>query len=258
MQRFPFGAPLLTLRQEPLSDARVFVLGVYASAVHARWLNPDGSTRVAALAVASEPYIFWRGEGQEEIIGSIPVPPEAGRLVPPGTGMNGPSGAALDEFYLKPLGLTRQNAWLCDLLPQSRMNPGQEEAVRGRYTPVAEALNLPIASVPPVPSRFATETRIEEIVDEFITSGADTLITLGDVPLREFVAPLQLCEKTSIASFGTQPGQYGQRHAFSLCGRRFHLLPVVHPRQAARLGAHSPELADAHARWVQEVRANAS
>lgn len=257
MLRFPFGAPLLTLRQQPLNGTEVFVLGVYASAVHARWVNPDSSTRIAALAVASEPYIFWRGEEQEEIIRSIAIPAEAGRLVPPSSGMNGPSGVALDQLYLEPLGLSRRNAWLCDLLPESRMNRAQEQAIRGRYNPIAQALDLPAATVPRVPSRFATATRIEEIIQEFISSGADTLITLGDVPLKQFVAPLRLCEKTSVASFGIQPGAYGQRHAFSLRGRRFHLLPLVHPRQAARLGAHSPELAHTHAEWVRGLRAGA-
>ena len=258
MHKFPFGSPLRTLKQAPLKDARVFVLGVYASAVHAKWLNPDGSTRVAALAVASEPHIFWRGEGEAEIIASIDVPPEAGRLASPGARMNGPSGLALDQLYLEPLGLTRSNAWLSDLLPQSRMNPGQAAAVRERYTPVAKDLGLPPASVPPVPMRFAMETRVEEIVEEFISSGAETLITLGDVPLKEFVGILRFCEKTSIAAFGTRPGEYGQRHPFSLRGRRFELLPLVHPRQAARLGAHSPELAVAHENWVTDVRSLAS
>jgi hypothetical protein len=83
MQRFPFGSPLRILTQAPLKDPRVFVLGVYASAVRARWLNPDGSTRAVALAVASEPHIFWRGEGEAEILASIQVPAEADRLVPP-------------------------------------------------------------------------------------------------------------------------------------------------------------------------------
>jgi len=75
---------LLTLTQAPLKNPRVFVLGVYASAVCERWLNPHGSTRVVALAVASEPHIFCRGEGKAEIIASIQVPAEADRLVPPG------------------------------------------------------------------------------------------------------------------------------------------------------------------------------
>ena len=67
-----------------MKDPRVFVLGVYASAVHAWWLNLDGSTRVVALAAASEPHIFWGGEGETEIIASIQVPAEADHLVLPG------------------------------------------------------------------------------------------------------------------------------------------------------------------------------
>jgi len=250
MHRFPFGSPLLTLKQVPLKNAKVFVLGVYASAVHARWLNPDGSTRVTALAVASEPYMFWRGENEEELIASIHVPTEAGRLVQPSAGMNGPSGAALDRLYLEPLGLTRDDAWLCDLLPQSRMNASQAKAVRERYTPLAEKLGLPAATIPPVPHRFADKNRVEEIVEEFLSSGAETLITLGDVPLREFVAPLGLFNSPSIMGFGTKPGEYGRRHHFTLREKQFDLLPLVHPRQAARLGAHSPRLASVHERWA--------
>ncbi len=250
---FPFGSPLLTVEQQPLADAQIFVLGVYSSAVHARWLNPDGTNRITALAVASEPTIFWRGEDAdaEAIIGSIVLPPEAGRLVAPSAGMNGPSGTALDKLYLAPLGVTRQQAWLCDLLPQSRMNDGQAEAVRERYTPIAQALGLPAATVRRVPKRFAGPERVEAIAREFLASGARTLVTLGDVPLREFVAPLQLCEKTSSASFGTGASQYGQHHACALRGHRFDLLPLVHPRQAAGLGWHSPQLAAAHDGWAR-------
>jgi len=43
MHRFPFGLPLLYLKQVPLIDAKVFVLGKYAGEVHACWLNLDGS-----------------------------------------------------------------------------------------------------------------------------------------------------------------------------------------------------------------------
>lgn len=253
MHQFPFGSALQTLIQAPLKNAHVFILGVYASAVHARWLNADGSTRVAALAIASEPCIFWRGEGEAEIIKSINVPPAAGCLVVPNAGMNGPSGNALDQLYLEPLGLTRADAWLCDLLPQSRMNDGQAAAVQNRYTPVAKALGLPEATVPPVPKRFADIARAQEIAEEFLASGAETLITLGDVPLKEFVGPLGLSEKTSIAAFGTAPGAYGRLHPFSLRGKLFNLLPLVHPRQAGRLGAHNPMLALAHEEWRHAV-----
>jgi hypothetical protein len=255
MYCFPFGSPLRTLRQDPIASPAVFVLGVYASAVHARWLNLDGTTRVAALAVASEPEIFWRGEGAERIIGAIPVPPAAGRLVMPAGRMNGPSGVALDRLYLTPLGLDRERAWLCDLLPESRLNPNQLAAVAERYAPLAARLGLPVASVPPAPSRFASRDRAEEIAQEFLASGARTLITLGDAPLREFVHALGLSEHASLAAFGVSPEEYGQRHAFKVDGRAFDLLPLAHPRQAARLGAHSQLFASLHERWVERLAA---
>lgn len=139
-----------------------------------------------------------------------------------------------------------------------RMNSRQAAAVRERYAPLAEKLGLPVASVPPVPNRFAGETRVEEILEEFLSSGAETLITLGDIPLKEFVAELRLSDRASIASFGIKLNEYGQRHTFSLRGRRFELLPLVHPRQAAGLGAHNLDLAIAHANWVSQNRAHAS
>lgn len=63
---FPFGQQVKKLIQEDRSPKSVFVLGVYASAVHARWIAPDGKTTVVtALAVASErPIPLLLGEAQ--------------------------------------------------------------------------------------------------------------------------------------------------------------------------------------------------
>ena len=60
--QFPFGEPLRILRQQDRTPKKVFVLGVYASAVHAIWYSPEGKILCKALAVASEPEIFWNGE----------------------------------------------------------------------------------------------------------------------------------------------------------------------------------------------------
>lgn len=104
----------------------LFVLGVYASAVHARWVDDNGSLIVNALAVASEPEIFWRGDGAAEIISRVTVPHGAGRLVPASRMLNGPSGVTLDDAFLSPLlrpqGVGREETWLCHLLPESRSN----------------------------------------------------------------------------------------------------------------------------------------
>lgn len=88
---YPFGSKLSPVVQVDRSLKRVFVLGVYASAVHAKWIGPDGRQLVQALAVASEPVIFWDGSGADKIIDAIPVPEAAGHLEPADAKFNGPS-----------------------------------------------------------------------------------------------------------------------------------------------------------------------
>jgi hypothetical protein len=77
---FPFGQHVETLTQQGRGPKSVFVLGVYASAVHARWFGPDKRMKVRALAVASEPRIFWRGDEAEaaSIISRIELPAGVG------------------------------------------------------------------------------------------------------------------------------------------------------------------------------------
>ena len=89
---FPFGETVRPLVQQDRSPKKVFVLGVYASAVHARW-RKDDKIVCQALAVASEPRIFWDGNPQEaaDIIGRIGIPEQMGTLEPAGTHLNGPS-----------------------------------------------------------------------------------------------------------------------------------------------------------------------
>lgn len=73
---FPFGEPILPLVQPDRTTKRVFVLGVYASAVHARWIGEDGRQKIGAVAVASEPEIFWRGDQDvaRQIVSAIRQP----------------------------------------------------------------------------------------------------------------------------------------------------------------------------------------
>jgi len=145
---FPFGQPVKSLSQKDQSPKRVFVLGVYASAVHGRWIGVDGKNIVRALAVASEPYIFWRGDGAEKIINKINIPAELGKLEPAEASLNGPSGIALDDLFLKPLGLTRDDAWLCDLVPYSCVNPAQLKAIKRAYESPMTIHSLPVPNVP--------------------------------------------------------------------------------------------------------------
>jgi hypothetical protein len=145
---FPFGSILTPVVQTDRSPKKVFVLGVYASAVHAKWFDAQGTLLVRALAVASEPEIFWHGENAESIIANINVPEDCGHLLPAESRFNGPSGQALDNFYLQPLGLTRADAWLCDLLPETRLNQKQQDAVKRAYQPLVDSGRLPKVTVP--------------------------------------------------------------------------------------------------------------
>ena len=181
---FPFGQPIRRVVETDRSAKRVFVLGVYASAVHARWIGPEGKEVVRSLGVASEPYIFWRGEGTDEIVSRIEIPAKAGRLVSAGGNLNGPSGRSLDEDFLEPLGMGRDQAWLCDLVPHSCMNDGQAGAIEKRYAPVARCLGLPEADWATVPKKLADEARCRKIAEELRESKAEVLVTLGDLPLK--------------------------------------------------------------------------
>jgi len=94
---FPFGQTVRRVTQTPDGTSkRVFVLGIYSSAVHARWKGPDGLIKVTALAVENEPHMFWEGGN---ILGLIPtIDKRLGQLEYADT--NGSSGRALDDSYL--------------------------------------------------------------------------------------------------------------------------------------------------------------
>ncbi|HEU5002355.1 MAG TPA: hypothetical protein VFW71_06195 [Actinomycetota bacterium] len=243
---FPFGQPVRRVEQADRSPKRAFVLGVYASAVHARWTR-EGRQLVSALAVASEPTMFWQGDRAEAeaVIASVDVPPGCGSLESAGDRFNGPSGRALDDRYLTPLGLRRPDVWLCDLLPEARANPGQRAAVE-RVFPL---LGLPLPTLCPVPAagRFADDERRGEILEEFLTSQAEVLVTLGDIPLREFVHH-HTGEAPTLAEHARNG--YGVPRTISLGGQKCQLVALAHPRQAARLGSSSSKWGALHETWV--------
>jgi hypothetical protein len=249
-ERFPFGQPLKTLVQTDRTRKRLFVLGVYASAVHARWLDPEGREVVKALAVASEPYIFWRGEGAKDIIRQVRIPKELGSLQPADRQFNGPSGIALDESFLKPLGLDRSNAWLCDLVPHSCLNPSQMNAIRRAYDEHMIAYRLPQATVGGVPSVLADDDRRRAILKEVEESRATILMLLGDQPIRWFLSFFH--PRRRLASFGVDPESYGQLHSVQIGRREIAVLLLAHPRQVAKLGHSDEKWYRLHKAWIED------
>jgi len=251
---FPFGEKVKPVEQVDRSPKKVFVLGVYASAVHARWLGTDGKVCVSALAVASEPEIFWRGDGAKSIVDGIPIPAPFGKLVPAAAQLNGPSGRSLDDEYLAPLGFDRSDVWLSDIYPYSRMNTGQRAAIEREYLPYLGEYDIPVPTLQPAPTSGPGEERREEIWDEYVQSQAEVLILLGDKPIEWFFSHLEP-QYQKLSDFGKEAKTYGQLHLFRIRGRQIGVLPLVHPRQASRLGASSAEWAELHQTWKTDVAA---
>jgi uracil-DNA glycosylase len=246
--KFPFGEEVRKVEQQDRTPKQVFILGVYASAVHAQWLDKDGRTVVKALAVASEPYIFWRGEGAGEIIEKIKIPPELGKLDPAAKQFNGPSGIALDELIIKPLGMTREDTWLCDLVPHSCMNPAQKKTIEKNYLPLVDKYGLPLPTVPPVPSKLTDQARREEILNEIEESQAEVLVLLGDKPIQWFLKYYVDTWKR-LSDFP----EYGQLYPIEINGRSLEILPLAHPRQIAKLGRSSQKWYDLHQAWLDQT-----
>ena len=249
IRTYPFGQPVQEVVQTDRTPKKVFVLGVYASAVHARWINKIEKIVVNALAVASEPYIFWRGEDADSIIQQIALPKELGRLVPAKQEFNGPSGIALDNLILTPLGLERNQAWLCDLVPHSCGNPSQGKAIEREYLPIAHKYNLAKHSVPPVPNRLTDEHRRKAILDEIIESEARALILLGDKPIQWFLSYFDK-HWNKLSDFGREDQSYGQLHNTYISGKKIGVLPLAHPRQIAKLGLSIAAWYESHKQWI--------
>jgi len=245
---FPFGRPVQTLKQTDCSPKDVFILGVYASAVHAKWLDPQGKIVVRALAIASEPYIFWRGENAEQHFPSIPK--DVGTLVEPDKQFNGPSGIALDELIIEPMGYRRQDCWLCDLVPHSCVNPSQQKAIVRKYNPMMAKYGLPKPSVPPVPTELTNQKRRDEIYEALVQSKATKLVTLGDKPIQWFTKYYDM-RWERLSDFLKDGKRYGEPVKSIIGDLAVELIPLAHPRQIAMLGQSSAIWGKRHDEWLQ-------
>jgi hypothetical protein len=253
VHRFPFGRPLEnTPPQKAAASARkakAFVVGVYASAVHARWIGPDGKEACKALAVSSEPCSFWDGTGADAIIADIQktVSSDMGRLEVPARQFNGSSGTTLLEMYLGPLGLTPAECWITDLHDRYFLSPGNEKAV-ARYEKLREEVRstVPPAVLPQRPVRVVpTQERLTRLRGELRESGARLIITLGNEPIRPLLG--NRARKLSLDG-------YGVPDELEMFGQRVRVLKLCHPRQAGGLGTSSESWAGAHASWAKRAR----
>lgn len=251
---FPFGEMVHPLVQQDRTPKQVFILGVYASAVHAKWRR--GTDVICqALAVASEPRIFWDGDPEEAkaIIDQIRMPTELGTLEPAGRQLNGPSAKVLDEHILAPLGFTRRDAWLCDCLPETRLNPSQVKVIEERYNPLIERYGLNTVTIPRRPSAFCDEIRAEEITAELMESEASLLVLLGDIPIGQYLKRVADVPYSTLQEYCDFYG-YGNGSPVEIHGKAIMVLPLAHPRQIGALGAHSELWHNAHRDWEKSLR----
>ena len=246
---YPFGDIVKRLVQQDRTPKQVFVLGVYASAVHARWKRGN-EIICQALAVASEPRIFWDGNPEEakEIINKIHIPDELGTLEPAGSHLNGPSAKVLDEHILAPLGYTRKEAWLCDLLPETRLNASQVRVLKTKYDPKIKQYGLNHVTIPKRPTVFCDLNRSKEILAELSESKANLLLLLGDIPIQQFLNRIAKVNYTSLQEYVDIYG-YGNPSKAIINGIDMNVLPIAHPRQIGALGAHSEKWFQCHWEW---------
>jgi hypothetical protein len=166
--------------------------------------------------------------------------------------MNGPSGRALDEHFLEPLGFGRSETWLCDLVPHTCLNRDQARALKNKYEPRMKTHGLPVVDLPPVPKSFGEAARQEAVLAEVEESHAETIVLLGDAPVTHWLRRFDR-RWASLRDFGDRDDDYGERRPVKIADRHYEILPLAHPRQVAALGSHSPKWRDRHERWRRRV-----
>jgi len=134
------------------------------------------------------------------------------------------------------------------------MSTGQRAAIEREYLPYLGEYDIPVPTLQPAPTSGPGEERREEIWDEYVQSQAEVLILLGDKPIEWFFSHLEP-QYQKLSDFGKEAKTYDQLHLFRIRGRQIGVLPLVHPRQASRLGASSAEWAELHQTWKTDVAA---
>ena len=170
---------------------------------------------------------------------------------------NGPSGIELDKSYLQPLGLTRDDVWLCDIIPYTRINRNQKAAIKKHYKPITKKYNLPKCTIPEYKKQdLDSEQRRKQIIRELKKSHATVIILLGDLPVEYFLSYYSEEKKPRLSSFGLQIDHYGKLNPEVINGKKYQVIPLVHPRQAGKLGRHNEDWYKLHKEWI-EIKAPA-
>lgn len=253
MGTFPFGRPATVRPPRPAASgsARVFVLGVYPSALHVRWARPDGKVHVQSLAVDDEPEVFWDGadavERVEQWKQQVGWQRSWGSATPSG---NGTSGRGVLRDVLEPLGIAPEQSFFTDCYRRYLVKHGtgsQGAAMDRAYAPFAAARGLPLMHLPERPTDSAlVRTAIAEdggeIVAQLEESGADLVVTLGQ-PAADVLAAVTGAARPVLR----RDMSYGLERRLRAGRRLTRWLPLKHP------GQRSPAWEQHHQLWKESL-----
>ncbi len=274
---YPFGRPATRRppRRPEHGDARLFVLGVYPSALHVHWDAPAwarstlGIKGIGAVAVDDEPTVFWDGaDGSARVdalraaVGFADGDEDGcwGKVRPAGNGTSGVSAAAA---VLQPLGVLPSEAWFTDALDRffvKRATGGatrqQADAIDQEYAPFADALGLAKSSLPLRPSPDALVSQAESshrdrLRQELTTANAPVVVTLGEEARRVLGAIADAVAGTPLqplnAKLAADCDHYGMPGIVRVGGWTASWYALKHP------GQRSPAWNAAHDQWSARV-----
>lgn len=247
---FPFGRPVRPCKASSSEPRPIFVLGAYPSALHVEWMPPKGYSRIRAIAVDNEPEPFWNGDDQEERIAKWKRaakfdPATMGEVKPAGK-LNGSSGAWVDTNILKPLGVTRADAWITDALDTYHCSTALAARLQDTYDRFAKRAGLAASCLAIHPSeKEIIEESLREhrkrLLAELEACQPVRIVTLGNAALAVIRDLVPREGGADVKRLSAGEG-YGTPIIARVEGRRVKILPLAHP-------AAPPRYQVAHEAW---------
>ena len=238
---FPFGRPVRRCKPSATTPRPVFILGAYPSALHACWTPPNGFRRIQAIAVDNEPEPFWNGLDEHDRIEKWKKAvqfDDAWGTVAPVKKLNGSSGLWVDEFILKPLGVSRDKVCISDCLDTYRCSVGLRARIDDTYEKFRRKFDrefdLPSAVLGVHPSEQeiieeGSTTHKKRLLREIEAVAPDTIVTLGNAAVAVARKLLTFESGADTARLSHVAEKYGAPAKVRLGSKVIELLPLAHP-----------------------------
>jgi hypothetical protein len=286
---FPFGRSNepQTCRPAESGDARQVIIGTYPSALHVGWaapayvrLPPGATGRVASLAVAPEPAVFWDGADADERVRAWAE--EVGFVEGDEPGChgtlrratNGPTGTTLLDAYLPGLPHCYEHTAFMDVYPVfmvkhgTSTRRGQADVMVSEYGAVVDQLapsarrrarRFEPGTLPVRPSArelpFLAARRFGlSLAETLMTLRPEHVVTLGEEAWRtlEYIGLITRHPCYSLQE--TRTRGYGQTGQISVMGQRMAWTPLAHPGALRQSRGRAGGWAAVHDDWLARAR----